>query len=127
MRKNKKAVLDNIGDIFSTLGYIAILGAIIFVLIAQTRTTVEERNPCNLSNFVYNSTVERCCGTTHNGSDYIRNCTVGGNLTGLSSSLTAVRETQAATSDIPGWYGIIVITLIGGVLLILVRYFRGQK
>ena len=41
-----------------------------------------------------------------------------------SNASAAVGEVQSAASDIPGWLPIVVITVIGGVLLLLVRVFR---
>lgn len=84
---NKKGqVLDNLGGLLTTLGYLAILMAVIFLIVAEIAA---------------NDTVA-----------------ADGNAT------VAVQETQDAMADIPGWLPIVVITVIGGVLLTLVRFFR---
>ena len=41
-----------------------------------------------------------------------------------TNATAAVQATQSAMGDIPGWLPIVVITVIGGVLLTLVRFFR---
>lgn len=111
--RRKKAVLDNLGGIVTALGTIAILLAIIFLIIAETRTIVEDQDRCANSTHVYNATHEYCHVS---GAATVQ--------TGWSHSYNATTQVQSATSDIPGWLPIVVITLIGGVLLTLVRYFR---
>jgi len=85
----KKGVLDNLANLLTTLGYLAILMAVIFLIVAEIAA----------------------------------NDTVAAD----SNASAAVQETQEAMSDIPGWLPIVVITIIGGVLLTLVRFFRGGK
>lgn len=89
LMKNKKGVLDNLANLLTTLGYLAILMAVIFLVVAEIAA---------------NDTV-----------------VADGNAT------LAVQETQSAMADIPGWLPIVVITVIGGVLLTLVRFFRGGR
>jgi len=87
MRKlGKKGVLDNLANLLTTLGYLAILMAVIFLIVAE----------------------------------------IGDNdaVVADGNATAAVQETQEAMGDIPGWLPIIVITVIGGVLLTLVRFFR---
>ncbi len=43
-----------------------------------------------------------------------------------ANATAAVRETQSAMDDIPGWLPIIVITIIGALLIGLVAIFRGR-
>lgn len=83
----KKGVLDNLANLLTTLGYLAILMAVIFLIVAEIAA----------------------------------NDTVAAD----SNASAAIDETQNAMDDIPGWLPIIVITIIGGVLLTLVRFFRG--
>lgn len=84
--KSKKGALDNLGNLVTMLGYLAILMAVVFLIVAEIAA---------------NDTV-----------------------VADSNATAAVQETQSAMSDIPGWLPIIVITVIGGVLLTLVRFFR---
>jgi len=114
MKASKKAALDNLADLLTGLGVIAILAAVIFLVIGEAKTQVIEQDACNISTYWYNSSDGVCC---QNSTD----CSV---TTGLSESLSAQIETQSATSDIPGWLPIIVITIIGGALLMLVRMFK---
>lgn len=86
---NKKGVLDNLANLLTMLGYLAILMAVIFLIVAEIAA---------------NDTV-----------------------VADSNATAAVQETQIAMSDIPGWLPIVVITVIGGVLLTLVRFFKSGK
>ena len=85
----KKGVLDNLAGLLTTLGYLAILIVVIFLIVSEVKS---------------NSTVAAVANAT-----------------------AAINETQAAMSDIPGWLPIIVITVIGGILLGLVQFFRAGK
>jgi len=87
-RLGKRAVLDNLANLLTTLGYLAILMAVIFLIVAEIGA-----NPSVVAD---------------------------GNAT------LAVDTTTAAMADIPGWLPIVVITVIGGVLLTLVRFFKGS-
>ena len=89
MRKlghNKKGVLDNLANLLTTLGFLAILMAVIFLIVAEIAA-----NPTVVAD---------------------------------SNATSAVAQTQQAMVDIPGWLPIIVITVIGGILLGLVRFFK---
>ena len=86
LKKCKKGVLDNLANLLTTLGYMAILMAVIFLIVASIKS---------------NATVA-----------------ADGNAT------LAVAKTQSAMADVPNWLPIIVITVIGGVLLTLVRFFK---
>lgn len=88
LKRSKKGVLDNLANLLTTLGYLAILMAVIFLIVAEIAA---------------NDTVAADTNAT-----------------------AAVEETQNAMSDIPTWLPIIVITVIGGVLLTLVRFFKGN-
>lgn len=83
---NKKGVLDSLANLLTTLGYLAILMAVIFLIVASIKA----------------------------------NATVAAD----TNATAAVTKTQAAMGDIPNWLPIIVITVIGGVLLTLVRFFK---
>ncbi len=84
--ESKKGVLDNLGGLVTTLGALAILLAVVFLIVAE---------------------IGQNASVVADG-----NATAG------------VRETQAAMADIPGWLPIVVITVIGVILLGLVRMFR---
>ena len=89
MRKlGKKGALDNLAGLLTTLGYLAILMAVVFLIVAE----------------------------------------IGANdaVVADGNATAAVQETQEAMADIPGWLPIIVITVIGMVLLMLIRGFRGN-
>ena len=83
---NKKGVLDNLANLLTSLGYLAILMAVIFLIVAAIKA---------------NPTVAADTNAT-----------------------AAVNKTQSAMADIPNWLPIVVITVIGGVLLTLVRFFK---
>lgn len=110
----KGQVLDNIGGLVTSLGVIAILIAVIFLIMAESKDMVLTQDPCNISTYWFNSSDNTCC----------LNSTYCATTTGLSKSYTAQQDVQGATSDIPGWLSIVVITIIGGILLTLVRLFR---
>lgn len=88
LMKNKKGVLDNLANLLTTLGGLAILMAVVFLIVAEIAA-----NPTVVAD---------------------------------DNATAAVQETQNAMSDIPGWLPIVVITVIGGVLLTLVRFFRSS-
>jgi hypothetical protein len=111
----KKGVLDNLADMIQGLGALAILGAVIFLIIASTKTAVLNNNPCD-GGLVYNTS--GYCSPTGNATD--------ANYT-LSITYQAVTKTQVATSDIPNWLPIVVITIIGGTLLMLVKMFKNEN
>lgn len=99
LRHHKKGALENLGTLITALGGLAILIAVIFLIIGELRTTTEAYSVVNAS---------------------------AGDYGIANASRTAVMETQDATSDIPGWLPIVVITIIGGVLLSLVRFYRSR-
>lgn len=82
----KRGVLDSLANLLTTLGYLAILMAVIFLIVAEIKA-----NPTVVAD---------------------------------PNATAAVSATQSAMSDIPGWLPIVVITVIGGVLLTLVRFFK---
>lgn len=88
LMKGKKGVIDNLANLLTTLGYLAILMAVIFLIVAEIAA-----NPTVVAD---------------------------------PNASAAVAETQTAMSDIPGWLPIVVITVIGGVLLTLVRFFKAS-
>lgn len=115
MKLRKKAVLDNLGDLLTGLGVIAILFAVIFLIIGETKTQVIEQDACNSSG-TWNGTTLQCCANS-------TSCASGA-LDHYSKTYEAQVGVQGTASDIPGWLTIVVITIIGGVLLTLVRYFK---
>lgn len=54
------------------------------------------------------------------------NVAANSQVTADANATAAIQEVQNATSDIPGWLPIIVITVIGALLLGLVQYFRSR-
>lgn len=114
---NKKGVLDNLGNLITALGTLAILAAIIFVIIAETADQVVSQDPCSNATQFYNSTSDLC-------QDSAGSQSAGGES--YSYTYNATRTTRSAASDIPGWFPIVVITMIGGILLTLVRLFRSR-
>jgi len=118
MKSKKAQVLGNLGELITSLGVIAILAAVIFLIMAETKVTVETQQPCdNTSNtFTKNATFTRCHQPTN-----------ASRIRGFSSAYNATVQTQSAMSDIPGWFPIVVITMIGGILLTLVRFFKQQQ
>jgi len=113
----KKGVIDQLGQLITGLGVLAILAAVIFLIIAESVDQVVEQGPCENTTLVWNSTNHNCALNNASG-------TV---LAGASHAWNATTTTQAATSDVPGWLPIVVITLIGGILLTLVRFFKSGK
>ena len=80
------AALDQLGGLVTMLGYLVILFAVIFLIVAEIKSNAA--------------------------------------VVADANATTAVTATQNAMSDIPGWLPIIVITVIGGVLLVLIGMFR---
>ena len=120
-KTNKKGQLEDLGGIVVSLGYIAILAAVIFLIIAASKTQVVTTGACeDMATFTWNETTGSCCGQ----SDGVLNCTI---QNGASAAYNATSKAQSATSDIPNWFPIVVITLIGGLLLTLVRFFKQEK
>ena len=104
----------------------------------QQLTTTVSGNCMTMSCIIYNGS----SAITLSTASY--NCTAGAGVQLNNASATQVNQTvivqatcapatrafnatgtvQNATQDIPGWLPIIVITIIGGVLIGLVAYFR---
>ena len=82
----KKGVLDQLGGLIQTLGFLAILMAVIFLIVAEIAANPSVVAAPNASN--------------------------------------AVGQVEGAMADIPGWLPIVVITVIGGILLALIQFFR---
>ena len=87
MRKiGKKGVLDQLGGLIQTLGFLAILIAVIFLVVAQIAANDQVAADANATK--------------------------------------AIGTVQNAMADIPDWLPVIVITVIGGILLGLIQFFR---
>lgn len=112
---NKKGQIDGLANLLTALGTIAILAAVIFLIIAETKDQAVDMNPCHNTSNWYNATGNVC----HDNAT--GDITPGG---GLSYTMNATIEVQEATNDIPGWFAIVVIVVIGGVLLGLIQWFR---
>lgn len=89
-------VFSGINALFVALAAIVIIVAVTFLIIANVLTQMATTE----------GIVNVACATSR---------TVGYNAT---------LELQAATATIPGWIPLIVITVIGGLILLLVRIFR---
>jgi hypothetical protein len=111
----KKGVFDNLTNLLTSLGALAILTVIIFLIIASVKTQVRDINGCANATYVLNVTDMSC---SPNGNSTMRN------IDGLSEAYKAMVTTQDTASDIPGWLPIVIITIIGGILLMLVRFFK---
>ena len=117
---NKRAVLDNIGALVMSLGVFAILMAVIFLIMAEVDEQVLSQNPC-----------EQAAGSSETyayyaGNDTCYNATDGA-IGGHSATYNATYATKTAAMDIPNWLPIIVITVIGGILLLLIGMFRRNQ
>ncbi len=65
--------------------------------------------------------------TVHcNGTSLISPLLITYSCQGHSYAINGTRQVQNATSDIPGWLPIIIITIIGALLIGLVAMFRGR-
>lgn len=115
MRHHKKGVIDDLANLLTALGTLAILGAVIFLIIAESQDQVVTQGACDNTSLSFNETDYLCYDTT-----------LAGASDGASFAYNASTGVQSAASDVPGWLPIIVITIIGGVLLTLVRFFRQQ-
>lgn len=111
----KKGAIDQLANLITALGVLAILIAVIFLIIGETKSMVIDQDVCN-STGTYNATSGECCQSG--------NCSL--ETDHYSYSYLAQEKIQATASDIPGWLPIIVITVIGGILLMLVRFFKSN-
>lgn len=85
-RFKKKGQLESLGGLIQTLGFLAILIAVVFLVVAQIRANDQVSSNANTS--------------------------------------AAVDDVIIAMADIPDWLPVIVITVIGGILLGLIQFFR---
>ena len=94
---HRKGALEDLGNLVTALAFLAVLAAIVFLIMGELGSFAEEYD-------LVNATLN----------DYgIANETV-----------TALGETTEAAADVPGWFPIVVITVIGMILLALIRGFR---
>lgn len=82
----KRGVLEQLGGLIQTLGFLAILIAVVFLVVAQIAANDQVAADENASR--------------------------------------AVMTVQTSMGDIPEWLPVIVITVIGGILLGLIQFFR---
>ncbi len=108
----KRGQLDDLSGLVTTLGAFAILIAVIFMIVAQTKTQVGDIGGCSVDGHFWNATDSMCYNSSN------------GTLSSNSAAWNATSSVQSATADIPGWLPIVVITVIGVILLGLVRLFR---
>ena len=92
----KKGQLENFGGLIQTLGFLAILLAVIFLVVAEVQKQVA------VTSGVWN---------TSNSSSW-------------TTSYNATNEVMNSMATVPSWLPIIVITVIGGLLLGLIQMFR---
>lgn len=112
----KKAVIEDLVKLIVGLGGLVILMAVIFLIIGESKAQVVSSNPCASTTDFYNATENSCYNSSLPG---LVN-------TSFNHAYNATNQVQEATSDIPMWLPIVVITIIGGILLVLVRTFKNQ-
>ena len=98
LRLTKKGVIENLANLVVALGYIVVLIAVIFIIIAGTKTSLLNSSGKNLTSILTDSN--------------------------YNTSWVAINGTQASMQTVPDWLPIVVITVIGGILLFLVRTFK---
>ena len=96
VQKKKKGQLDNLGGLIQTLGFLAILLAVVFLVVAQIRTQV--------------------IAVENASSDDVK-----------GYGMNATAQVLNSMADIPNWIPVIVITIIGGILLGLIQFFRQKQ
>lgn len=122
MKMNKKgqSVLDNFGSLAIGVGALCITLVVAFLIMAQANSNMRNDNSACPSGSTYMNSSAGCC---LNGGVAANGC-VGVNLTGYSTAYNATGTLQTATSTIPGWVSIIIITAIGAALIGMVAMFR---
>lgn len=115
----KKAQIENLIPLVTSLIGIGIVIVIGFLIFAQTEDLVIEEQGADYCdghpNLTFNVTGHNC----YNISDAAH--FIDANLT---SAFNGTQDTKGAMSQIPGWLSIIIITAIGALLLGIVSYFR---
>lgn len=94
-KKGSGPVFSGLNMLFTALAAIVIIIAVTFLIIANVLTQIATTEGINAA-----------CVTTR------------------TIAYNATLELQAATATIPGWVPLIVITVIGGLILLLVRIFN---
>lgn len=110
----KKANLDNLAGLVTSLVFVAVLLAVGFLILANIKTQVISEDACDNTNDVYNSTSKLCFQGV--------NQSQRGN--GTSYSYNGTATTTNAMAGVPQWLSVIVIVVIGAVILGLIRVFR---
>ena len=98
-KNNKKAVIEQLMPLVTALVGIGVVLVVGFLIMAQIKTQVVSLEGLNSSG--------------QNGSGIF-----------TSQAFNGTSDVQNAMQDIPGWLPIIVVTVIGALLLGLVRFFR---
>ena len=111
-------VLDDMSKLFMGLGTIAIVVIVMFLMISEGRTQIADQSAAcaNTTNW-YNATSGACQQAADNNSGAY----------GLSGTWNATGGIQSAGEDAIDWLPIIIITIIGGLLIGLVAFFRGRR
>ena len=113
----KKGQLDRFAELVMGLGILVITIAVILLIMAETRSQVRSLDGCANASEVMNATDNKCY--TNSSMSKLANAP--------SATWNATQKVLESTMDVPGWLPIIVITLIGGILLGLVRWFKGNR
>ena len=110
-------VLDDMSKVFIGLGTIAIVAIVMFMMISEGKTQlISQSAACENTSNLYNASSGACEDPVDNTVVY-----------GLSGTWNATGGIQSAGEDAVDWLPIIIITIIGGLLIGLVAFFRGRR
>ena len=119
--KNKKGqVFDQFGSLAIGVAALAITLVVAFLIMAQSKDMMDNSagTICYNTSHYWNTTNKVCC------LDGAVSCTGSVNSSGTNDAYNATSTLQNATSGIPGWVSIIIITAIGAALIGMVTMFR---
>ena len=118
MNKRGAGVLDNFGSMAIGIGALTITLIVAFLIMATAKTSmVTDGSACG-TGFGLNTSGTGCCLTGATACD-------DDNWTAYNSlAYNSTGDLQNATSGIPSWVSIIVITSIGAALIGMVSMFR---
>ena len=105
--------MDGLGKLGIGVASLAIILVVTFLIMAQANTNMRSDSTA-------------CDTGSWNGSGCCTNNCVGGNFTlgGTSLAYNATGTLTEATATIPGWVSIIIITVIGALLIGMVKMFK---
>jgi len=110
---NKKGqIFDQFGSLAIGVATLCIVLIVAFLIMAQAKTNMQAdaKQICDNTSATY-----------YTGND---SCQIDGTVMGHSNSWNSTGKLQIATSTIPGWISIIIITAIGAALIGMVAMFR---